>query len=135
VRYFLRAVILWVGCFAFSAFGISSGLAQVPGGTAPQEPGKIEFENDAITVVRMHMAPHATTPMHDMTARLVIWLTDARLRDTSADGWATEYVRSAGAVDWIEPRRHMGENLSNDSLEFLAIIPKAAAGPGAHHPH
>jgi hypothetical protein len=128
----LRTAIAGTVCVAFSA---PPSYAQSPAGTAPQEPGQIEFENDAITVVRIRMAPHAKTPMHDIkTPRLVIWLTDARLKDTGADGRASEYVRPAGSVDWIEPRRHMGENLSNAGLEFLAIIPKTAAGPGQHHP-
>jgi hypothetical protein len=103
------------------------GFAQTP------EFGRVEFENEAITVVRVHMAAHERTPMHDIaSARLVIWLTDVRLRDTSADGRATEYNRPAGSIDWITPRRHMGENLSDHGLDFLAIIPKAA---GALSPH
>src|SRR5260370_8294901 len=54
------------------------GFAQTP------EFGRVEFENDAITVVRVHMAAHKRTPMHDIaSARLVIWLTDGRLRATA----------------------------------------------------
>ena len=87
--------------------------------------GMIEFENDQLTVVRMHMAPHERTPMHDISSpRLVIWLTDAHLKDTGADGSVSEYRRRAGSVDWITPRRHMGENLSEHDLDFIAIIPK-----------
>jgi hypothetical protein len=108
------------------------GFAQTP------EFGSIEFENGAISVIRMHMAPHERTPMHDIaSARLVIWLTDVRLKDTGADGRVSEYNRSAGSIDWVTPRRHMGENLSDKGLDFLAIIPKAAAASNAHQgpPH
>ena len=100
------------------------------GGHASDVPpvGKVEFENGAIIAVRIHMAPHEKTPMHDISsARLVIWLTDAHLKDTAADGSATEYARSAGSMDWITPRRHMGENLSDEGLDFLAIIPKTVS--------
>jgi hypothetical protein len=86
---------------------------------------KIEFENESIIVVRVRMAPHEKTPMHDVSARLVVWLTDARLRDTHPDGSANETHRRAGAIDWVPVQRHAGENLSHEPLEFLAIVPKA----------
>jgi hypothetical protein len=85
-----------------------------------------------IIVVRVRMAPHEKTPMHDITsARLVVWLTDAHLRDTHPDGSANETHRRAGTIDWVGVQRHAGENLSHDPLEFLAIVPKAggAAAP------
>src|SRR5260370_34084732 len=86
----------------------SPGFAQTP------EFGRVEFENEAITVVRIHMAARERTPMHDIgSPRLVIWLTDVRLRDTGADGLVSEYIRSAGSIDWVTPRRHMGENLND----------------------
>jgi hypothetical protein len=114
-------------------------LAALPGWSqaahAPPAPefGKVEFENDAIVVVRMHMAPHETTPMHDIpTPRLVIWLAPARLKDTAPDGTTSLYERPAGSVDWIAPRRHMGENLADQALDFLAVIPKAASAPPPH---
>jgi hypothetical protein len=94
--------------------------------------GKVEFENESMIVVRMHMAPGEKTPMHDIVSpRLVIGLTDAHLKDTGSDGSVSEYRRPAGSTDWITPRRHMGENMSDQSLDFLAVIPKAVAA-GAH---
>jgi hypothetical protein len=112
--------------------------AQMPTGAPSLEFGGIEFENDMIAVIRMHMAPHERTPMHDIPSpRLVIWLTDMHLKDTDPDGRVSEYKRPAGSVEWITPRRHMGENLSDHGLDFLAIIPKAAAAASPHHgpPH
>jgi len=95
--------------------------------------GTLEFENDAIAVLRIRMAPHERTAMHDIpSARLVIWLTDTHLKDTGPDGTVTEYTRPAGSIDWITPRRHMGENLSDRELDFLAVIPKARAASGSH---
>jgi hypothetical protein len=111
----------------------SSAQTQI-GATQPApEFGKVEFENESITVIRMRMAPHEKTPMHDIISpRLVIWLTDARLRDTGPDGRVSEYNRPAGSIDWIAPRRHMGENLSDQGLDFLAIVPKAEAASSSH---
>jgi hypothetical protein len=67
------------------------------------------------------------TPMHDVSARLVVWLTNVRLRDTFADGRSDEIERTAGTIDWIPAQRHAGENLSDAPIEFLAIVPKVAS--------
>ena len=89
---------------------------------------KVELENDAVAVVRIRMAPHEKTPMHDIaTARLVVWLTDVHLRDTQGDGTVNEIRRRAGKFEWVPVQRHAGENLSDQPLEFLAIVPKSGA--------
>jgi quercetin dioxygenase-like cupin family protein len=92
----------------------------------------VEFENDSMTVIRIRMAPHEETPMHDIaSARLVVWLTDVYLRDTHPDGSADEIRRRAGAIDWVPVQRHAGENLAHEPLEFLAIVPKAGGAAAA----
>jgi hypothetical protein len=89
----------------------------------------VEFENESIVVIRIRMAPGEKTPMHDITsARLVVWLTDAHLRDTHPDGSANETHRRAGEIDWVGVQRHAGENLLQEPLEFLAIVPKGTGG-------
>jgi hypothetical protein len=89
---------------------------------------KVELENDAVVVVRIRMAPHEKTPMHDIaTARVVVWLTDVHLRDTQANGTVSEIRRHAGEFEWVPVQRHAGENLSEQPLEFLAIVPKSGA--------
>jgi hypothetical protein len=128
---------IFVACMCL-AFASGSSWAQhaSPRGPMPSPPSsappagpadaKVEFENEAIIVVRVRMAPHEKTPMHDITsARLVVWLTDAHLRDTNPDGSANEIHRRAGTIDWVGVQRHAGENLSHEPLEFLAIVPKA----------
>src|SRR5262249_8168196 len=88
----------------------------------------VEFENESIIVVRIRMAPGEKTPMHDIaSARLVGWLTNAHLRGTPPDGSTNETHRRAGEIDWVGVQRHAGENLAHESLEFLAIVPKAGA--------
>jgi hypothetical protein len=126
---------VFIGCMLV-AFTSEPNFAQHPSPGAhpmPSQPpsagpadAKVEFENESIIVVRVRMAPHEKTPMHDITsARLVVWLTDVHLRDTHPDGSTNETHRRAGAVDWVEVQRHAGENLSHEPLEFLAIVPKA----------
>ena len=103
----------------------SHGAAIPPAGPAN---AMVEFENESIVVVRIRMAPGERTPMHDITtARLVVWLTDAHLRDTHPDGSTNETHRRAGEIDWVGVQRHAGENLAHEPLEFLAIVPKAGA--------
>src|SRR5262245_58651826 len=118
-------------------FGSAPGWAQHPGapstpphGAATAQAGPanavVEFENETIVVVRIRMAPHEKTPMHDIaSARLVVWLTDAYLRDTHPDGRSDDIRRRAGDIDWVPIQRHAGENLAHQPLEFLAIVPKA----------
>ena len=93
-----------------------------------------EFDNAAMLVLRIRMAPHEKTAMHELTARLVIWLTDAHLRDTKPDGTVTDYRRAAGSTEWVPARRHAGENLSDTPIEFLAVVPKNGTGAGEPHP-
>ena len=125
------------------AFGSDPGRAQHSGahstpshGAASPQAGPanavVEFENESMVVVRIRMAPGEKTPMHDIaSARLVVWLTDAHLRDTHPDGSANETHRRAGEIDWVGVQRHVGENLAHEPLEFLAIVPKAGRAPAA----
>lgn len=125
-------IVLTCTCLALAASPI---LGQGPDITRPPTPGvaTIEFENESITVLRVHMAPHEKTPMHDIVSpRLVIWLTEVHLKDTGADGSVNEYKRPAGSMDWIMPRRHMGENLSDQDLNFLVIIPNATSASASY---
>jgi hypothetical protein len=83
-----------IGCLLLAFASESSwtqhagpGTHPVPSQPSPAPPAagpadaKVEFENESIMVVRVRMAPHEKTPMHDITsARLVVWLTDALAR-------------------------------------------------------
>jgi quercetin dioxygenase-like cupin family protein len=89
-------------------------------------PGKIEVDNNQVQVLRIHIAPHAVIPMHDVTERVVIWLTEAHLKVTLPDGTSREIHINAGQVDWATPGRHEGMNLSDQPIEFIAVVPKGA---------
>src|SRR5262245_32603130 len=107
--------------------------AQDPHGSADNSrsgkaPAIVEFENEKVQVLRIRVAPHATIPMHDMTERVVIWLTPANLKITLPDGTSKELHVKAGEAGWAEPGRHAGTNLSDQPIEFVAVVPKE------HHP-
>jgi quercetin dioxygenase-like cupin family protein len=115
-------LILVVTVFGLPFFALSQ--EELPKGPAHF---KIEFENESILVLRIRLDPHEKTPMHQVTPRIVVWLTDAHLRDTLADGKTIELRRRAGATEWVPAQKHSGENLSNQPVEFVAIVPKEKA--------
>ena len=123
--------VLGAGSLAVSALALAgpqpAAAGSAPMLTMPSGPAntKVELDNSALTVVRIRLAPHEKTPMHDLTARLVVWLSDADIRDVFPDGHSDELRRSAGTIDWVPAERHAGENLTDRPIEFLAIIPKA----------
>ena len=85
---------------------------------------KPEFENELVQVVRVTIGPHEKLPMHDLTPRVVVLLTDQNLRVTLPNGETTEAHHKAGETMWLSEQRHAGENLSDKPIEFLAVIPK-----------
>jgi beta-alanine degradation protein BauB len=96
--------------------------------TTPGPAGmKVELDNDAVLVLRIRLAPHEKTPAHDLSGRLVVWLTNAKLRDTFPDGRTEDIERTPGTIDWVPAQRHAGENLSDQPIEFLAIVPKTGS--------
>jgi quercetin dioxygenase-like cupin family protein len=85
---------------------------------------KTEFENEFVQVVRISIAPHEKIPMHDVTPRAVVLLTDQDLKITFPNGETREEHHKAGETMWLSGQRHSGENLSDNPIEFIAIIPR-----------
>jgi len=94
MKHALATTWILTGCLT-GAFASDPTSVQHPGAQATPSPevsaqsqtglanAVVELENDAVVVVRIRIAPHERTPMHDIaSARLVVWLTDAHLRDT-----------------------------------------------------
>jgi quercetin dioxygenase-like cupin family protein len=113
----------------FAAIGVvalvlTQNHPQPHGGPGPQ--AHMELQNEAVEVVRIRLAPHERLPMHEVTPRVVVWLTDAHLRDTFADGTTREVQMKAGEVGWVPAQQHAGENLGDQPVEFVAIVPKGA---------
>ena len=95
---------------------------------------KLVTENEFVQILRISIQPHARTPMHEVTPRVVVWLSDARFVDRYADGRTAEETRKAGDAEWVSAREHSGENLSDRPMEFIAIVLKSAAGGGDGSP-
>src|SRR5262245_35536719 len=88
---------------------------------------KVEVDNDSVQVIRIHLDPHQKVPVHDVTPRVVVWITDAHLRATSPDGSSREEHGTPGQVDWVPAQRHAAENLDDHAVEFIAVIPKLSS--------
>ena len=110
--------------FVFVVLACSALLAQHATPDSGPAGMTVQLDNEAMTVFRIRLAPHEKTPMHDVSARALVWLTDSHLRDIAPDGAVTEMRRKAGEVEWITARRHAGENLGDAPIEFLAIVSK-----------
>jgi hypothetical protein len=83
---------------------------------------KVEFENDQVRVIRAHMGPHESVPMHEHTLnRVTVFLTEANIRVTGADGKVTMNVRKPGEAIWSAPATHREENLSDKPFEVIAV--------------
>lgn len=91
------------------------------GGAASFKP---EFENESVQVVRVTIGAHAKLPMHDLTPRVLVLLTDQDLKVTFPNGETREEHHKAGETMWVSAERHAGENLSDKPIEFIAVIPK-----------
>jgi hypothetical protein len=85
---------------------------------------RTELDNDTVRVVRVHIGPHEKVPVHDVTPRVVVWLTDAHLRATLENGTTREERATAGQVGWVPAQRHAAENLDGHPIEFIAIVSK-----------
>ena len=93
--------------------------------SVPAEMGNsLEFENESVRVFRMRIGPRAKLPTHDVTPRVIVWLTDVHLRLTFPNGETRAEDHKAGETNWVPSGTHAGENLSDKAIEFIAIVPK-----------
>lgn len=83
---------------------------------------KVEFENDQVRVLRVHIGGKETAPLHEhVLNRVVTYLTDQDFRVTTADGAAEQVKHKAGDVSWGGPAKHKEENLSDRPFEVLVV--------------
>ena len=93
---------------------------------------KLEFENDRVRVLRGRAAPGGKTAMHAHPANVVILLTDASVRSTSADGKTEETSAKAGEVLWREPLKHASENIGAKPFEVIIVELKGPQAPSGN---
>ncbi len=83
---------------------------------------KLEFENDAVRVLRVRVGAHQQIPMHEHALnRVTVYLTDQVNRITNAEGKADIVKRKAGETVWATPVSHQEENMGDTPFEALLI--------------
>jgi quercetin dioxygenase-like cupin family protein len=98
---------------------------------------KVEFENEQVRVLRVHLGPKESSPMHEHPPSVVITLTDVRLKFALPDGKTEERTATAGSVRYRAPIKHAAENLNDKDFEAIEVELKAksaASKPGAQKP-
>src|SRR5712692_1379302 len=97
-----RALLLAVVCLA-----ASPAMAQDPVKVDPDPKHyKVEFENEQVRVLRVHLGPKESSPMHEHPPSVVIPLTDGRLKFTLPDGRTEERTTAAGSVRYRAAIKH-----------------------------
>ena len=119
----MLAMLLVAGCAGLPAVAQETDRRHPAG---PPGDYKLILENESVQVLRIRIAPHERTPMHDVTPRVVLWMADAHFVDSFADGTTREETRTAGDVEWVSARRHAGENIGETPMDFIAVVLKSA---------
>lgn len=83
---------------------------------------KLEFENDSVRVMRVHVPAHQQIPMHEHSLnRVTVYLTDQVNRITAMDGKVDTVKRKAGETVWGTPVIHQEENMGDAPFELILI--------------
>jgi hypothetical protein len=127
----ILGMLLIANCVWVPAFAEETDSRHPPG---PAGDAQLILENGSVQVIRIRIAPHEKTPVHDVTPRVVVWLADARFVDSFPDGTTRVEIRKAGDADWVPARRHAGENLSETPMDFIAVVVKQADPATGGHP-
>jgi len=89
----------------------------------------LEVENQWVRVIREHMGPNETMPMHQHPGpgSVIVFLTDRHNRLTSPEGVGQELRNHAGDLMWSAPSTHRSENLTSNPFEAVQIEPRRSA--------
>ena len=113
----VNLIVLAVGAICLLA---TAAMAQDPIQVDPKH-YKVEVDNDQVRVLRFHMAPKESSPMHSHPANVLVALTDGHVKIISADGKSREVTRKAGAVTYRPAEKHAVENLGDKDYESITV--------------
>jgi hypothetical protein len=82
----------------------------------------LEIENSQVRVLRVRLGPRESTPTAEWALnRLVVCITDANVRETSAGGKAEVIQQKAAEFRWSGPAKQQLENLSDKPFEAVIV--------------
>lgn len=92
---------------------------------------KVEFENDAVRVLRIQYGPGEKSVMHSHPASVAIYLTDIEVTMTYPDGKTEVLKGKAGGVQENPAGTHLPHNAGTKAIELILVELKAkpAAAP------
>ena len=82
------------------------------------------FENDCVRVRRTHLAPGQRSAVSNHPPAVVIHLSATKTKVTFTDGRTAQIDDKPGEVSWDSGGVYSMENLSNEPVEELRVIPK-----------
>jgi quercetin dioxygenase-like cupin family protein len=81
---------------------------------------KLELENDQVRVFRVNIGPHESTPMHEhQLHRIMVYLADANVRVTNADGKVETTPHKAGEILEGGAAKHSEQNLGDTPVQVI----------------
>ena len=114
---------LFLSCLWFCLVS-TAAMAQDPVQVDPKH-NKVEVDNDQVRVLRFHLGPKESTPMHEHPTMVLVALTNGHTKVTSGDGTVREGTRKAGEVVYRPALKHAVENLTNEEYEMIEVELKA----------
>jgi len=83
---------------------------------------KLEFENPQVRVLRVKLGPGESTPVQECKLnQLVVYMTDANVRETPAKGKAEVIEHKSSEFRWTGPSKGKLENLSGKPFEAVIV--------------
>ena len=92
---------------------------------------KVEINNKHVRVLRIHYGPHEKSVMHGHPGVLGVFLSDGHAGFAYPNGKTEEVSWKAGDAMWFDALEHLPENLSDSSLDLIAVEVKSAGAPQA----
>ncbi len=126
-----HAKLLPIALVSFS-FGCAGAPEEYPDSvTADPDHYSVEFENDAVRLVRIAYGPGEQSVMHRHPASCGVGLGDATWQMTDAEGTVTDDAGALGSVDCFEASVHLPENTGSEASELILIEFKEGAMAGS----
>jgi len=83
---------------------------------------KVELDNNQVRVLRLHLGKGEKTPIYEeRLERLLVPLTEARLKTVGADGAVTSAKLRPGEVQWLMPGTQADENAGDGRYEAIVV--------------
>jgi hypothetical protein len=81
----------------------------------------VKFENEFVRVLRVRIGPMESPARHELTAGILVLLTDFESQLSTADGKTIDRKASSGEVVWFDPGMQIIKNAGSQALNAVLI--------------